>query len=381
MEPTIRRARLDQNCRGSALLVAAAAAIPLLIAGGTMLVTLVSQRTAAEQAAAGRAAQDVSASGAHDAIAQIEADPTFSGTYVLALNGHEAEVTVVDWAVDGADNDGNGLVDDPAEAGFRSITSVGRVNVELDANGNVVERAARSATSTTTAIVQRQDLDLAVNQAYYCHDPEADWDFIGTEFLISGNDTNPDGTPGTAVSVAGIGTPGSTVSISAQIHGAQKNLVVGKGPQKPNVRKVSGIDVDHLMTDWIPYAQFTLEGPSDHYDGTLGERASLQPIVAHAKGDLVLEGTVTGCGVLIVEGDLEVTGELDYAGLVIVGGNLSFRANGLAQRLYGAVVTISTVVGEDVEVGGDAELYYSAALLADVADDLSPFTLVSWTQR
>ncbi|MSP15087.1 MAG: hypothetical protein EXR73_00500 [Myxococcales bacterium] len=370
----------NREC-GSAMLLALGAALPLMVAGGTMLFAVVRERTVAEQVAAEVAAEDSAASGAHDAIALLTGDPSFSGSYVLSVDGHVADITVTSWAHDGSDNDGNGLIDDAAEADWSTVTSEGQVNVRFDAQGNLIEGATRTARSTVEAIAWFERITIPAAQAFYCHDPEADWDFIGTAFRISGHDLNPDGSAGGAASLPGIGTPGSTASITKQLASNQKGRVNGQG-KFPSVRKVSGIDVDTLITDFSPFAAVTYDGPFDVLGNVnLGDRTALLPQVTYAKGDLKLSGTTTGCGVLLVEGNLEVTGALDFAGLVVVGGNTSFRTGSNVQILWGALATVATVSGEDVEIGGNATIQYSSSVLSTVGSNMSGLRLKSWTQR
>ena len=375
--------------RGSAMLLVLCAAVPLMVAGGTMLFAVVRERALNEQLAAEASADDAAASGAHDALALLALDPGYTGSYVLAVDGHVANVSVTAWLGDGVDNDGNGLVDDAAEADWSTITAEGVVNGAAtggqggatDGSGGLLDAPRREARATVQAIAWFEHLTVPAAQSFYCHDPEADWNFIGTAFLISGHDINPDGTTGGAASIPGIGTPGNTVSITKQLGSTQKGRVKGQG-KFPSVRKVVSIDVDSLLEDWEPHATVRYDGPLDTLgDVKLGDRTELQPQVTHAKGDLKLTGTTTGCGILLVEGNLEVTGALDFAGLVVVGGNTTFKPGSNKQVIWGALATIATVTGEDIQIGGDATIQYSSSVLSTVGDSLSGLRLKSWTQR
>jgi hypothetical protein len=357
------------------MVLALGAAVPLMVAGGAMLFAVVRERSRNEQLAAETAADDAAASGAHDALALLTLDPGYSGSYVLGVDGHVANVTVTAWLGDGVDNDGNGLVDDAAETDWSTITSEGVVN------GSLLDGPSREARSTVHAIAWFEQLSVPAAQSFYCHDPEADWNFIGTAFLISGHDMNPDGSVGGAASIPGIGTPGSTTSIVKQLGSTQKSRVKGQG-KFPSVRKVANLDVDTLLSDWEPHATVRFDGPSDSLGKVdLGDRTALLPQVTYAKGDLKLTGTTTGCGILLVEGNLEVTGALDFAGLVVVGGNTTFKPGANHQVVWGALATVATVAGEDIQIGGDATIQYSSSVLGTVGDRLSGLRLRSWTQR
>lgn len=376
-----RRGGARRDARGSALIVALCATIPLLIAGGTLLVTVTQGRRATENSVALVQARDASASGAQDALARLAVDPNYVGNFQLQLGGPMADVTVTAWDGDGVDNDANGLVDDPAEEDFVEIVSTGTTNVAFDANGFEIERATRHARSVTDAIVRRTDLDLPANQALYVDDPLADFTFNGNAFLINGNDTNVDDTPGPNAPIPGIGTPGDPASIVAQLSNQQQDNVTGLGGF-PSVGTTPDVDLPATMDYLATLATTVWDGPVDNVSGSIGDRANLVPVVAHAKGNLNLSGTTTGCGIIVVDGDLDIMGTFDYAGLIFVRGAVTIRGGGGTKDLHGGLATLGAVRGEDVEISGTIQLQYSSQAIAAVTQQISGgVTLVSWTQR
>lgn len=73
----------------------------------------------------------------------------------------------------------------------------------------------------------------------------------------------------------------------------------------------------------------------------LGPCGSHAPIV-RVTGNLILQGTGQGQGVLLVDGDLQIDGTFEYYGLVIVQGRLRVTAPG---RVYGAALVRGGVGG------------------------------------
>ena len=152
--------------RGSAALLAITAALPLIGVAGTLLMVTVRQRDQVEAAAIVAAARDAAASGAQDAMAKLALDPNYTGTYDLTVGSSLAHVVVTAWSTDGVDNDGNGKVDDLAEADYISVTSEGRVNVAYDRQGHEMDTAAMSQTKDAGSVVKKTKIDIAVNSAF-----------------------------------------------------------------------------------------------------------------------------------------------------------------------------------------------------------------------
>ncbi len=376
--------RLHSSCgrrKGGALIIALAAAIPLLIAGGALLTSVTQGRKSTETSVALAQARDVAASGAQDALAQLAVNPNYRGSYQLSLAGPVAQVSVTAWDKDLVDNDGNGMVDDAGEAPFIGIVSSGTTNVAFDKYGLEIDRATRHARSFTEAVVQKVDLIVPINQAAYIDDPLASFKFSGTAFLINGNDTNLDNTPGPQAAVAGIGTPGDPNDIVNQLSKAQEKCVIGKGGA-PSVLGVADIDMTAQIAAMTALATMTWNGPDDSYGGDIGDRTNMIPVVAHAKGNLNLNGNTNGCGILIVDGDLTINGSFDYAGFIYVSGAVTFNGGGGNKDLHGALLTLGAVKGTDVRINGTVQIQYSSQALSIVTSQISGgVTLVSWMQR
>jgi hypothetical protein len=366
--------------RGSAIVIALCVAVPLLVMGGTLLALAANTQRELGDQIMRENARAASTSGAEDALARLDDDPDFTGTYQFTIDGHTARVAVVPWADDHVDNDQNGTVDDAAEKPFLSIVSDGTVNVAYDHHGDEVVRPVRSYRSTTLAVVKKIDANLNVAQAVYIDDPLANFKLSGTSFLISGIDTNVDGTKGPQAARPGIGTPGLPAFILAQIAKNQKADVTGSGGT-PSVVTVPVVNIKDVMTQFAPLATLVWNSASTSYGGNIGDRAKLLPVVAHAKGDLTLNGGTLGCGILIVDGDLVVHGGLDFAGIVIAGGSATFDGGG-GKDVYGALMCLGALKGPDLTLNGSVRIRYSSQAIADVMTRLKgTVQLVSWLQK
>jgi len=367
--------------RGNALLLALGATTTLIVAAGTLLVAVTQERTATEQSMVNAQARDASTSGAEDALARLSTDPKFEGAFAVDMGGSTADVTVVDWTDDGVDNDNDGTKDEADEEDMILVTSTGRSNETLDKNGNLIDLPTRHAHSVTEVILRRTDLNLAANQAVYVDDPAALFKFAGTAFLISGNDTNMDGSKGPNAALPGIGTVGNPAGIISQLKATQKDKVIGDGGP-PSVAKVTDMDLMTTMDFLKPLATKVFGGPSDSYSGDLGDLKNEKPIVVHAKGSLKLNGNTTGCGILIVDGDVDFNGTFDFAGIIYASGAIRFNGGGGGKNLRGALFTLGAVSGDDITINGSVDLRYSSEAIALVNEQLSGgVEVLSWRRK
>jgi hypothetical protein len=80
------------------------------------------------------------------------------------------------------------------------------------------------------------------------------------------------------------------------------------------------------------------------------------PIV-HVAGNLVIQGSGQGQGILLVDGNLEIDDDFSYYGLVIVMGHLRIRGPG---RIYGAALVQGAGGGARSELSGGGKVLYSS---------------------
>lgn len=81
------------------------------------------------------------------------------------------------------------------------------------------------------------------------------------------------------------------------------------------------------------------------------------PII-YVNGDLLMNGSGRGQGILLINGDLEVNGQLDFYGIVIVRDDIK-KSNGTA-KITGAVFAANMTVGDPLSwMTGDQDVQYS----------------------
>jgi hypothetical protein len=372
--------RPGDRTKGSAALVCLTALLPLVVAGGTMLAVVVRGRTALETELAKKSAADAASSGAQDALAKLQGDPDFTGSYDVDVGGTSTRVTVTSWIDDKIDNDELNGVDDPGEAGFVEVDTVAWVNVVTDGNGNRIDVPSRRFRGSADVLLKRLDANVAIAQSAYVDDENSDVDFQDAPFTISGVDTNLDGTAGPLPDIPGIGVPGDVTAITHQIEHAAAATVLGSGGT-PSVVTVAATDVLTLMNHYIKAATIHFNGTDDDASGTLGDLSTMTPAIAHAHGNLKLHGGVSGCGMLLVDGDLEISDKFDYAGLIFARGSITFTGDG-EKNLHGALLTTGSILGKDLKDGANVALDYSSSVLTSVSNKLAnSYVLVSWTQR
>lgn len=380
MTSTKRTRRPEKRTQGSAALVCLTALLPLVVAGGTMLAVVVRGRTALETELAKKSAADAASSGAQDALAKLQGDPDFTGSYDVDVGGTSARVTVTSWSDDKVDNDDLNGVDDPGEAGFVEIGTVAWVNVVTDGNGNRIDVPSRRFRGSADVLLKRLDANVAIAQSAYVDDEHSDVEFDDEPYTISGVDTNLDGTAGPLPAIPGIGVAGDPAAITAQVVSNTSASVLGSGGT-PSVVKVDATDVLALMNHFTKAATIHFNGTDDDATGALGDLSTLTPAIAHAHGNLRLHGGVTGCGMLLVDGDLEIDEKFDYAGLVFARGSITFVGHG-DKNLHGALLTTGSIVGKDLSGVERVTVEYSSTVLSTVSTKLAnSYVLVSWTQR
>lgn len=242
-------------------------------------------------------------------------------------------------AANGADDDGDGTVDEADEADLSVITSTGESG-GVQRSLEVVLRVAVEAPNFVSA--------LSLNA------PAPIVDFDGNAFRINGNDHHLDGSLNSSgTDRAGISTTGATTNVETQLAANQTDQVQGVGGE-PSIAQDTSVDLDDLVDFAAVVPTITLE-PGTHSGVELGEATEDGVEVVYAKGDITLSGGATGAGVLAVDGDLHVSGGLQWTGIVLVRGRVTFTGGGGQDKIVGAFL-----VGEDLSIGGTVDLFYSS---------------------
>lgn len=373
--------------KGMASSLVLVASIPLLVVGGALLKIVVSHKEEESQLRGQETAQLISFAGAQQALANLDNDELFEGPFEFEMNGGIAAVTVTSWADDGIDNDQDGWIDDDDEVDFRSITSEGWMNGVRDIDGLLVPGPGKSSRAETFVIANKIDLDFNFQQTIYIDDPAAEIDLNGGAFILSGNDTNVDGSAGSEDSRPAIGVGGDPAGILAQIANNQKAQIIGSLPD-PAIGETDPLDAQHFADIIAPMATISYDEDTS-YSGTLGNLKTLEGEIVYAAQDLKLHGKTSGAGIMYVDGDLYISGRFQYAGVIIVRGSITFSGGGGAKELQGSLLvwgeSESGQDGEgaedpDLGINGTVQVEYSSEAL-NAASRLVGFEVSYWQER
>jgi hypothetical protein len=201
-------------------------------------------------------------------------------------------------------------------------------------------------------------------------------DLHGNSFSISGFDTNPDGTKGSAPTVYGIatltGNPAGTnaSALKTQVMTMDFHQVVGLGSKPPSIGETSGVDFNQIYSAVMRTTRTTID-PATYTDPSWGDWKTDNYKITYCPGDLHLSGIGQGAGVLVVDGSLTMSGTFTYVGLIVVRGDVSIVGGGAGIHTYGSVLVGQTLTAidpsADVMVAGTADLRYSATAIAKAA--------------
>jgi hypothetical protein len=248
--------------------------------------------------------------------------------------------------VDGVDNDGDGKVDEFDEDVFQ-LTVLGTFG-----------KARRRVVAYLSRANQLPPLAAAVT--LFHPNPKVRLDFDGSGFL-GGADTDIDGGAGPGAPVAGLAiqAPATIADLTGDFLVDDPTRITGLGASPSLAVSDIALDFGQITFDVQNNADMTLSG--SYYHGvSAGSGPAETFYVIYRNGNLTLEGTCVGAGVLLVTGDLDAHGTLFFDGLVIVLGDVSFRHN---VRIQGAL--IQGPAGARFETDDDTRIRWSReALLA-----------------
>jgi len=380
LDPLNQRRR-GRRTRGAISTLALLAMIPLVLTVGALLTTAVRHHRELEQGVARESTGAISTSGAQDALYRLDTAKTLSGTYDLPSNGGTAHVTATPWGTDGADNDSDGVIDDPDEEAFYALRSEGWLNA-LPVGGES-DAAVQSFHATTDVLAEVIDFDFAFDQGIYIDDPAATIDLNGSAFELSGNDRTVGGGNGSDPARPAVGVNGDPQHVIDQVAGNQKTKIIGNLPN-PAIGTTGVLVYDDYRAMLAPLAATQWTAPMTSYSGSdlIGDYANRVGIVTHATGNVNFHGTTTGAGVLIVDGDLEISGRFTFAGVILVRGNVSFKGGGGYKELYGALLVWGEDAAgpkDDLEVSGTVQISYSSEGL-DIASTSGGARIHFWKQ-
>jgi hypothetical protein len=166
--------------------------------------------------------------------------------------------------------------------------------------------------------------------------------------------------------------------------------VLGVGGTPSVVYNTRNLDVQAMVDEWKPYAQYTYDVTSATHSGmhwgTPTEGATLQDPSACSEQHVVyyntndtyisLTGQSSGCGVLLVEGDLNVHGGFSWYGPILITGSVTMTGGG-GKNITGSILAGGSVDGD--LVGGSANIVYCSQAI-EVQSRNRPVLNLSWRE-
>ena len=192
--------------------------------------------------------------------------------------------------------------------------------------------------------------------------------FFSDSILISGVDTNIDGTPGPAPDLPGITVVSSadSVTLAAEI-GANSEWVQGS-PAIQVDTSVAAVDLNELFDYYQTVADLSLSGGS-FSDVNWGTETD--PVIVYIDGDVHLKGNSVGYGILAISGNLRMSQSPTWYGLVIVHGD-SVGAQDTrienTSKIIGAIISDSP--DNNLRITNSVVIHYSSEALDMVQTDL-----------
>lgn len=212
----------------------------------------------------------------------------------------------------------------------------------------------------------------------------------GSAFLITGNDTNPDGGAGAEAPLPGMSVSSLAAynEIMSSLDASQQSKVQGAGGP-PAVELNPSMDAAALQA----FFNAIIANPDEYYagdhtatgEGSLGTPENPKVIVVEGTLDV---RNATGAGILVIKegGSLDARGNFDnYQGLILIQGNADMTRGNI--NIYGAMMFggSNPSLQIDIDFRGNVNIRYSSQALR-IAQQLasssaggvaSNFTLVS----
>jgi hypothetical protein len=204
----------------------------------------------------------------------------------------------------------------------------------------------------------------------------------GNAFLIDGHDHDADApfdTLNLANPAPAILTRGGTSDISLSAN--QQDNVTGTGGDNSVIHSTFTYDFNQLWAQFSGMSDYSFTGPATWGSSTPSYGSLSIPKVTVVNGNLSINGTWSGGGVLMVNGNLAMGGGCMFKGIVICTGDLTLSGGGPADvaRIVGSIIYNGTLVNNN-SAGGSARVFYSTEAI-NAAQTLARYTLAWWRER
>jgi hypothetical protein len=315
----------------------------------------------AETALAGERAFQLAEAGADWGLTQVRIRkgvvPTADFTETVAGAGSYV-VRYEQGDASGADENGDGVVDDAGEHGYAVITCTGTSGGQ-SRSVQVIARRAVVVPSFHSAIQVNSSVPI--------------FDFHGNAMRIDGREHFLDGAyDKNRPQMPAISSPAPVDVVKSEIGTSFNSQLVGAG-SAPSIGQTPEVDVGLLVQQSEAVATINLAPGTHLSNATLGAPTESEVVVAYAAGNLRLSGGTTGAGVLAVNGDLTVSGAFQWVGIILVHGRASFSGGGNVQNLIGTLVS-----DVEADLNGSLNILYSTDAIGLASTGLSGIAVMSW---
>jgi type IV pilus assembly PilX-like protein len=206
--------------------------------------------------------------------------------------------------------------------------------------------------------------------------------FNGNAFLLDGHDheaTSPYDTIAGAPPAPAVLTEGAVSD--APLSGNQVDNVTGDGGDNSVQQSTFTYDFNQIWSQLSGMADYSFTGPLTFGSSTPSYGSLADPKVTVVNGNLTVNGTWTGGGILMVNGNLAMGGGCQFKGIVVATGDVAITGGGPADvaRIVGAIIYQGTLINNSSFSGAGRVFYSSEAINA--ALNVNRYTLAWWRER
>ncbi len=305
-----------------------------------------------------------------------------SRTYAATTQARNLANTGVEFAIHRLQEESgwrDGFTDKPLHAGTFSVTvHDNQTAPQLEANQLLLSSVGylQEDTATVDVLVEFGEGLPPIPAAMAVYSDSLNFDVSGTSFTINGDDTNPDGSPGTGNALPGLTVGGNNAynNVLTNLNSNQEDRITGDGGTGSITQdNLDSEMLESYINDYVAAAD-TVISTSTLHSTTLGTETS--PRITVLDGDIDIS-SVTGHGILVVQNgnSIRITGDFEYHGLIIMQGDNDFQADIYGNtHLYGAMLMGGSddETAFDVDLRGNINVNYSKQVLTGLEMGLAP---------
>jgi hypothetical protein len=345
---------------GFAMLAVVVMVLPILFVVGSYLQTMTGRNSRLELEVKEERAMLVAESGVDYAMFQARSGVLVAGPHAVyhysgtLAGGGGYTVTCTYLGADGIDNDHLNGVDDANEDVFE-VVSTGTLGTSQRRIAAYLGWSPFLLTPTgALTMVNQNPTDITINGS-----PT----LSGRNYSVTGALVGSGDTFGITIE-----TPAPTTRITSLLTAGEASHVTGVTPT-PSVGSSSNYSAatfSSVVNQARNAAQIVITNGLINSNTTYGNAITGPEYIVYRNGDLKINGTMSGAGLLVVNGNLTISGTMTWKGVVLVTGNID-AANGTAS-IYGGIVMGPS--GATIKMKGTADIRYSAAAI-DLATRLT----------